>query len=109
MSTQIPTNGAPATPKDALPSARLARICRALGHPARLRIVEFLMAENRCFCGQIVGRLPLAQSTVSQHLKYLKEAGIVVGLKKGAGTCYCLDKALLRQFQTDLAQFFDER
>lgn len=104
----IPTNAAASIPEALAPADRLARICKALGHPVRLQIVQLLKAEEACFCGRIVGRLPLAQSTVSQHLKCLKEAGVVVGLKEGAGTCYRLDKALLRQFQTDLVQFLDD-
>lgn len=107
MSMHNPTHGAASIPRAPLPPDRLARICKALGHPVRLQIVQYLKSKKRCFCGQIVGRLPLAQSTVSQHLKCLKEAGIVVGLKEGPGTCYCVDKVLLRQFQDDLAQFLD--
>ena len=86
----------------------LARICKAMGHPVRMRIIEFLKAEKQCYCGQIVSRLPLAQSTVSQHLKSLKDAGIIIGEVEGPGTCYCLNKALLRQFKNDLANFIDE-
>lgn len=105
MSTRIPAIS-PAADPELLPPERLARICKALGHPVRLQIVEFLKAEKNCFCGQIVKHLPLAQSTVSQHLKCLKEAGLVIGAIEGPGTCYCLDDLMLRQFQSSLAHFF---
>jgi ArsR family transcriptional regulator, arsenate/arsenite/antimonite-responsive transcriptional repressor len=85
----------------------MARICKAMGHPVRMQIIEFLKAEKQCYCGQIVNRLPLAQSTVSQHLKRLKDAGVIIGEVEGPGTCYCLNKSLLRQFKNNLAQFID--
>lgn len=77
---------------------RLASMCKALGHPARVMIVNYLNKIDRCLCGDIVGLLPLAQSTVSQHLKCLKEAGLVIGEVEGPKTCYCLDKAMLKKF-----------
>jgi ArsR family transcriptional regulator len=70
---------------------RLATRLKALAHPARLRIVEFLAARGTCICGEIVGVLPLAQATVSQHLKILKEAGLLQGTIEGPRSCYCLD------------------
>ena len=77
--------------------AELARLARALGHPARVAIVRMLARRGVCVCGQIVDVLPLAQATVSQHLKVLKEAGIVQGEVDGPRVCYCLDpKALER-------------
>ena len=76
-----------------------ALICKALGHPARVRIVEYLKKADRCICGEIVDILPLAQSTVSQHLKHLKESGLVKGEVEGPRTCYCLDKTVLKQFK----------
>lgn len=76
-----------------------ARICKALAHPARIRIVEYLKAEDRCICGDIVGMLPLAQSTVSQHLKILKASGLVKGEIEGLCTCYCLDKTTMDRFK----------
>ena len=75
----------------------LARLARALAHPARVRIVRLLARRGQCVCGQIVLDLPLAQATVSQHLKVLKEAGIIRGQVDGPRVCYCLDpKALER-------------
>ncbi|WP_236608413.1 MULTISPECIES: ArsR/SmtB family transcription factor [Pseudodesulfovibrio] len=73
----------------------LAEACKALGHPARLRILAHLLKEDRCQCGGIVEIMPLAQSTVSQHLKILKEAGLVTGEIEGPRTCYCADKDAL--------------
>jgi DNA-binding transcriptional ArsR family regulator len=81
----------PRTPLDDAQAARLAALCKALAHPARVRIVEHLRAVDGCVCGEIVTVMGLAQSTVSQHLKILKEAGIVRGTLDGPRTCYCLD------------------
>ena len=64
----------------------LDSICKALGHPVRIRILRFLKRVDRCICGEIVETLPLAQSTVSQHLKILKEVGLVIGEIEGPCT-----------------------
>lgn len=82
----------------------LAMLCKALSHPARIRIVEHLKAVDQCICGEIVGILPLAQSTVSQHLKILKAAGLVLGEISGPRTCYCLDKERLALFKQAIAR-----
>ena len=81
-----------------------AAMCKALGHPARVMIVAYLKKIVRCICGDIVALLPLAQSTVSQHLKCLKEAGFVKGEVEGLKTCYCLDKAILAEFSRMAAE-----
>jgi DNA-binding transcriptional ArsR family regulator len=81
-----------------------ARICKALGHPARVKILNYLKEENRCICGQIVEILPLAQSTVSQHLKSLKEAGLIRGEIEGLCTCYCIDLKTLEDFKKMAAE-----
>lgn len=91
----------------ALPPHRLAQICKALGHPVRMQIMQLLETEDKCFCGRIVDHLPLAQSTVSQHIKCLKEAGLVLGENEGAGTCYHVDAAMLRRFLKSLARAFE--
>ena len=90
-----------------LPRDELARICKAMGHPIRMQIIQFLKAETQCFCGELVTRLPLAQSTVSQHLKTLKEAGVVIGTVEGPGTCYCLNRPLLACFKNSIGRFID--
>jgi ArsR family transcriptional regulator len=74
---------------------RLAVALKALAHPARLRIVEVLAARGTCICGEIVEVLPLAQATVSQHLKILKDAGLLQGTIEGPRSCYCLDAQAL--------------
>lgn len=76
---------------------RLAEVCKALGHPARIQIMRHLLKEDRCICGRIVEVMPLAQSTVSQHLKILKDAGLVQGEIEGPKTCYCVEKSTLNQ------------
>jgi ArsR family transcriptional regulator len=77
----------------------LAALAKALGHPARVQIMRLLARRNACICGDIVDELPLAQSTVSQHLKVLKEAGLIQGEVDGPRTCYCVDPAGLRRLR----------
>lgn len=86
-------------PGSRMDSDVFAKICKALAHPARIKIIEHLKAIDQCVCGEIVKILPLAQSTVSQHLKCLKEAGLVTGEVEGPCTCYCLDREMLKQFK----------
>lgn len=81
----------------------LARLAKALGHPARVAIVRMLLGRGECICGDIVGRLPLAQATVSQHLKVLKDAGWIEGSIEGPRVCYCVRRETGRRFQ-ELAQ-----
>jgi len=69
----------------------LARFAKALGHPARIAILKFLASENACFCGEIVDELPIAQATVSQHLKELKDAGLIQGSIEPPKVRYCID------------------
>ncbi len=84
------------TAADALEIADdLARVSKALAHPIRVRIVKLLLAREACLCGQIVDELPVSQATVSQHLKVLKEAGLVRGEIDGPRVCYCADRAAL--------------
>lgn len=77
----------------------LARLAKALGHPARVRIVRFLREHESCVCGTIVDEVGLAQSTVSQHLKVLKAAGFVRGTVSGPSMCSCLEPAVLQRFE----------
>ena len=79
--------------------AELAVLAKALGHPARIRIYRLLARRNACVCGQIVDEVGLAQSTVSQHLKVLKDAGIVQGEIDGPRICYCLDPRTTRRLK----------
>jgi len=78
---------------------KLAGIFKALAHPVRLKIIEHLKKVNCCICGEIVEILPLAQSTVSQHLKHLKNTGLVKGEIEGPRTCYCIDHDVLNRFK----------
>ena len=77
----------------------LAKIFKALGHPTRVKIVEHLIKINSCVCGEIVSIFPFSQSTISQHLKLLKESGIVHGEIEGPKTCYCVDVDVLNKFK----------
>jgi ArsR family transcriptional regulator len=79
--------------------AELAALAKALGHPARVQIMRLLVRRDACICGDIVDELPLAQSTVSQHLKVLKEAGLVKGEIDGPRTCYCVEPRTLRRLK----------
>lgn len=80
----------------------LAETCKALAHPARLAILRQLLREDRCICGRIVEILPLAQSTVSQHLKILKDAGLIRGEVEGLNTCYCANRDKLIELSRDI-------
>ena len=86
---------------------RLAATAKALGHPARIAILKYLAAKKSCVCGDIVDELPLSQSTVSQHLKALKEVGLIKGEIEGSAVCYCIDtdawQTLTKQLQNFLS------
>ncbi len=89
---------------------RTAQLTKALGHPVRLAILKLLSERDTCFCGDFTDVLPLAQSTVSQHLKVLKESGLITGTSQGVRTCYCLDPGgiqELHQTLNHLAGMFD--
>jgi len=77
----------------------IATLAKALGHPARISILEYLTTVDTCICGDIVNELPLAQPTVSQHLKELKNAGIIKGSIEGTAICYCIDESVLEKLQ----------
>ena len=81
----------------------LAQLSKALGHPARVQILRLLSRRESCICGEITEEFPLAQSTVSQHLKILKEAGLIRVEVDGPRTCYCLDPRVLRRFRALVA------
>ncbi|MDX1632228.1 MAG: metalloregulator ArsR/SmtB family transcription factor [Thermoanaerobaculia bacterium] len=77
----------------------LAKLTKALGHPTRVKILRILARREECLCGEIVDELPWAQSTVSQHLKMLKEAGLIRGSVDGPRVCYCLSPKTLRRLK----------
>lgn len=83
--------------------ARTVAMLRAIAHPARFRIVRLLAERQACVCGDLVDELPLAQSTVSEHLKVLKDAGIVRGNFEGPNVCYCLEPEALKWLQEEFA------
>lgn len=86
---------------------RLAVLAKALGHPARVAIMEYLMKVDSCICGDIVNELPLAQATVSQHLKELKSAGLIKGNIEGNAICYCINETALAELQSFLKTVTD--
>lgn len=77
----------------------IAKLAKALGHPARIAILEYLMSVDSCICGDIVDQLPLSQPTVSQHLKELKSAGLIQGSIEGNAICYCIDDSIVERLQ----------
>lgn len=85
---------------------KLAKYAKALGHPARIAILKLLAQKQTCICGDIVDELPLSQSTVSQHLKELKAAGLIKGDIDGASVCYCIDEKEWKAAQVSLNTLF---
>ena len=77
----------------------IASMAKSLGHPARIAIIEYLMKVDSCICGDIVNELPIAQPTVSQHLRELKQAGIIKGNVEGTSICYCIDEQTIHLLQ----------
>ncbi len=84
----------------------MALLMKALGHPARIAIIDYLLKVNTCICGDIVNELPLAQPTVSQHLKELKNVGLIKGSIEGNAICYCIDENTFLKFQNFLSEVF---
>ena len=85
----------------------LASLAKAIGHPARVAILQYLSKVEGCVCGDIVDELPLSQSTVSQHLKELKKAGIIKGEVEGVSVCYCINKEVWERAQLLINDLFD--
>lgn len=81
----------------------LAAMYKALAHPARIAIWEFLQSVDSCICGDIVNELPLAQPTVSQHLKEMKAAGLIKGSVEGTSICYCINQQAVERMQAHLS------
>ncbi len=87
----------------------MAAIAKALAHPARVAIVEFLLKQQNCIVSDIVDELPLAQPTISQHLKELKAAGLVKGNVEGTSVCYCLDHRNWNRIRKIFSNLFDKQ
>jgi ArsR family transcriptional regulator, arsenate/arsenite/antimonite-responsive transcriptional repressor len=83
----------------------IANIMKALAHPARVAIIDYLLKTNSCICGDIVKVLPLAQPTVSQHLKELKSAELIKGNIEGNAICYCINEKTFLKFEQFLSEF----
>lgn len=86
---------------------QLANIAKALGHPARIAILQTLNNRNTCVCGDLVEELPLSQSTISQHLAELKKAGLITGTINGPSTCYCVDQNAWKSAKDIINQFMN--
>jgi len=86
----------------------IASLMKALSHPARIAIIDYLLSVDSCICGDIVNELPLAQATVSQHLKELKNAGLIKGSIEGNAICYCVDEKTFSKFKDHLSRIFDK-
>lgn len=85
---------------------KLAAMMKALAHPARIAILQHLVSANACICGDLVNELGLAQATISQHLKELKNAGLIQGTIEGTSVCYCINPKVWEQYREVLNGFF---
>jgi DNA-binding transcriptional ArsR family regulator len=99
--------GAAKTEEFTIKDNKISRYAKALGHPARVAILQLLIKKQACICGDIVDELPLSQSTVSQHLKELKGAGLIKGDIDGVKVCYCIDEKEWANAKTYLNTFFE--
>src|SRR5690606_31416415 len=88
---------------------RLAQMMKALAHPARIAIIQHLLKAQACICGDLVEELGLAQATISQHLKELKNVGLIQGTIEGTSVCYCIDPKVWKQYKTAFDSFFVTR
>ena len=86
----------------------LANMAKAIAHPARVAILQYLLKANACVCGSIVEELGLAQATISQHLKELKTVGLIQGTIEGTSVCYCIDPKVWNEYRQVLSVFFGE-
>lgn len=87
---------------------QIASITKAIAHPARVAILQYLYKTNTCICGDLVNEIGLAQPTISQHLKALKNAGLIKGNIEGTSVCYCIDKNNWRTMKSVLNEFLDQ-
>lgn len=101
-------SAAPATDPGTGRDHGLAVLAKALGHPSRVQILRLLLTHDGCYCGEIVDELPLAQATVSQHLKVLKDAGLIVGEIEGLRTSYCGSRERLAELHGLVGDLLDE-
>ena len=85
----------------------LAGLAKAIAHPARIAILQFLIKRKSCVCGDIVDELPLSQSTVSQHLSELKKAGLITGEIDGPSVCYCIDEKVWSRAKKVIGELFE--
>ena len=85
---------------------KLASMMKALGHPARIAILQYLIKSQACICGHLVEELGLAQATISQHLKELKNVGLIKGTIEGTSVCYCIDAKVWNQYKSVFEAFF---
>lgn len=85
---------------------RLATMMKALAHPARIAIIQQLVKSRACICGDLVDELGLAQATISQHLKELKNARLIKGTIEGTSVCYCIDDKVWKQCKKEFESFF---
>jgi predicted transcriptional regulator len=84
---------------------RLAIMLKAMAHPARIAILQHIISANACVCGSLADELGLAQATISQHLKELKNAGLIQGTIDGVSTCYCIEPEAWKLLQLELKNF----
>jgi len=85
---------------------KLAQMMKALAHPARIAIIQHLLKAQACICGDLVEELGLAQATISQHLKELKNVGLIQGTIEGTSVCYCIDPKVWKQYKAAFDSFF---
>jgi DNA-binding transcriptional ArsR family regulator len=99
--------GAAKTEEFTVRDNKIAAFAKALAHPARVAILQILMRQDSCVCGRIVEELPLSQSTISQHLKELKDAGLITGDVEGSKVCYCINPKTWEVAKEYLKNFMD--
>ncbi|MDR0227985.1 MAG: metalloregulator ArsR/SmtB family transcription factor [Flavobacteriaceae bacterium] len=87
---------------------RLANMFKVLGHPARVAILQYIINQKACICNDLVEELGLAQATISQHLKELKNSGIIKGNVEGKSVCYCIDEVVWNEFAQEFGMFFSQ-
>ncbi|KUF44257.1 winged helix-turn-helix transcriptional regulator [Myroides marinus] len=87
---------------------RLANMFKVLGHPARVAILQYIINQKACICSDLVEELGLAQATISQHLKELKNSGIIKGNVEGKSVCYCIDEVVWNEFAQEFGIFFSQ-